>query len=249
MNAETMRLFHVSDLHFGMEDRNALDWFAARVAAERPDGVVVSGDLTMRARHSEFEAACRWLSALDAPVFLGIGNHDLPYFNPIERFAAPYRRFRKLAEAVAHDVLLDDLAIVFLKTTARAQWLRLNWSKGRITRAALQRTLTEIDTTARGHRVIVCAHHPLVEAGTQGTALTTGGPQAMEALARRGVLAVLSGHVHDPFDREVETTSGTIRTIGAGTLSERIRETPPSFNEIRLDGTAITTIVRTMDDR
>ncbi|MAW99120.1 MAG: metallophosphoesterase, partial [Sphingomonas sp.] len=44
------RLFHVSDLHFGAEDRSALHWFARLVTDERPDAVIVTGDLTMRAR-------------------------------------------------------------------------------------------------------------------------------------------------------------------------------------------------------
>ena len=64
----TIRLFHVSDLHFGAEDPVALAWFAACVAAEQPEAVVMTGDLTMRARPSEFEAGGSWLRALGVPV-------------------------------------------------------------------------------------------------------------------------------------------------------------------------------------
>jgi hypothetical protein len=46
------------------------------------------------------------------------------------------------------------------------------------------------------------------------------------------VSAVLSGHVHDPFDLQVETENGPIRIIGAGTLSERTRATLPSYNRL-----------------
>ncbi len=52
-----IRLFHVSDIHFGAEDAAALDWFAALVRDEQPDAVIMTGDLTMRARAREFEAA------------------------------------------------------------------------------------------------------------------------------------------------------------------------------------------------
>jgi hypothetical protein len=48
------------------------------------------------------------------------------------------------------------------------------------------------------------------------------------------VLGVLSGHVHDPFDILEDTPAGPVRMIGAGTLSQRLRSTPPSFNETRL---------------
>ena len=47
----TITLFHASDLHFGKEDRRALDWFADCVRSEKPDAVAITGDLTMRARH------------------------------------------------------------------------------------------------------------------------------------------------------------------------------------------------------
>jgi len=74
------RLFHVSDVHFGREDRAALDWFAARVREEQPDAVIVTGDLTMQARAKEFSAAAQWLKGLGRPVTVEVGNHDLPWF-------------------------------------------------------------------------------------------------------------------------------------------------------------------------
>ena len=52
-----MKLFHVSDVHFGAEDRAAIAWFAACVADEKPEAVVMTGDLTMRAKPEEFRAA------------------------------------------------------------------------------------------------------------------------------------------------------------------------------------------------
>ena len=52
----SMKLFHVSDVHFGAEDPAALDWFAQCVADESPDAVIMTGDLTMRARTREFDA-------------------------------------------------------------------------------------------------------------------------------------------------------------------------------------------------
>jgi 3',5'-cyclic AMP phosphodiesterase CpdA len=229
----TFTLFHASDLHFGKEDRSALDWFAECVARERPDAVAITGDLTMRARHHEFAACCDWILALDVPVTVEVGNHDLPYFNLIERFAMPYRRIRKIERLVEREIDFAGLAIVPLKTTARAQW-RLNWSRGRVGRGPLSKTLTAVAVQPAGGMVLVTAHHPLVEAGTTGKALTMGGNRALAALARAGVAAVLTGHVHDPFDLVQHTPEGPIRMIGAGTLSQRIRSTPPSFNELTI---------------
>ncbi|MDF8333559.1 metallophosphoesterase family protein [Novosphingobium cyanobacteriorum] len=234
------RIFHISDLHFGLEDRHALAWVADCIARERPDAVAITGDLTMRARHREFAAACDWIRALDVPVTVEVGNHDLPYFNLAERFLDPYRRFRTIEGLVEREIDLPGLAIVSLRTTARAQW-RINWSKGTVSSRALGHTLAAIDALPTNTRALVACHHPLVEAGTRGKALTRGGSRALAELARRNVAAVLSGHVHDAFDLVHDTPNGPVRMIGAGTLSLRTRTTPPSFNELAIgpDGIAV----------
>ena len=231
------RIFHLSDIHFGLEDTAMLAWVKQRIADERPDAVAITGDLTMRARFREFAAATAWVASLDLPVTVEVGNHDLPYFNLPERFFDPYRRFRAIESLIERVIPLPGVAIVPLKTTARAQW-RLNWSKGWVTGDALRETLDRIDALPPGTMALVAAHHPLVETGTHGTALTRGGQRAMEEFAKRPVLAVLSGHVHDPFDLEHQTSAGPVRMIGAGTLSKRIRSTPASFNDLLIaDGT------------
>lgn len=240
-----MRLFHISDLHFGLEDRDALAWFRECVRREQPDAVLITGNLTMRARSREFAAACDWIMSLDLPVTVEVGNHDLPYFNPVARFLHPYRRIRRIEALVERELDFRNLAVVPLKTTARAQW-RLDWSKGWVTRKALARTLAAIDALPRGTQILVTAHHPLTEAGTKGRALTRGGGAALAALADRGVAAVLTGHVHDAFDLIADTPAGPIRMIGAGTLSRRIRSTPPSFNELRISGGEISVRVRNL---
>ncbi len=241
-----VKLFHLSDIHFGLEDRQALDWAAECIAREAPTAVAITGDLTMRARSREFKAACEWVIDLKAPVTVEVGNHDLPYFNLIERFFDPYRRFHAIKALIEREIDLPGLAIVPLKTTARAQW-RLNWSKGWVTPKALARTLKAIDALPEGTRVLVTAHHPLVEAGTRGSALTRGGERALAALAQRKVLAVLSGHVHDAFDLTHRTVNGPVRMIGAGTLSQRIRSTPPSFNELTVTGDDVKVQVRNLE--
>jgi hypothetical protein len=126
---------------------------------------------------------------------------------------------------------------------------RLNWSKGWVSRSALRSCLAAIDALPAGTRALVAVHHPLREVGTRGTALTMNGLRALTELARRpAVLGVLSGHVHDPFDIIEDTPAGPVRMIGAGTLSRRLRSTPPSFNEIGWDGATLTVRVRSLDE-
>lgn len=240
-------IFHLSDIHFGLEDNRALDWVQREIAERRPDAVAITGDLTMRARHREFAAAARWINALAAPVTVDVGNHDLPYFNPFERFFDPYRRFHGLEEKLECEIDLPGLAIVPLRTTARMQ-PRLNWSKGWVTGAALEKCLAAVDRLPTGTSALVTVHHPLREVGTAGTALTRHGAMALAELAKRPVVAVLSGHVHDPFDIMEETANGPVRMIGAGTLSKRTRSTPPSFNEVAWDGERLTVRARNLSE-
>ena len=241
-----MRLFHVSDVHFGREDPLAIGWFEELVKAEQPDAVVMTGDLTMRARHHEFAAGLGWLQRLGVPVTVEVGNHDLPYFNPIDRFFRPYHRMTAIKRMVEQPLDLPGVAIVPLVTTARAQW-RLNWSKGKVSKGALGRALALLAQVPEGKLVFVACHHPLIEPETRASARTHRGAEALAALAAAGAHAVLTGHVHDPFDIAHTIDGQTIRMIGAGTLSERTRTTPPSFNEIRIDGGKFDVLVRAMD--
>jgi 3',5'-cyclic AMP phosphodiesterase CpdA len=245
--AEPLVLFHLSDLHFGLEDRKALAWVESCIADEKPAAVAITGDLTMRARRREFHAATDWITAIGRPVTVEVGNHDLPYFNLVERFTDPYRRFRGMERLVEREIALPGIALIPLKTTARAQW-RFPWSNGWITGTALRETLAAIDALPAGTRAIVTAHHPLTERRQDGKLLTRGGNEALGELAKRGVLAVLSGHVHDAFDMMADTAHGPLRMIGAGTLSRRIRSTPPSFNQITLSGAMIDVKVRNLAD-
>lgn len=239
-------LFHFSDIHFGLEDRRALAWAELCIAREKPVAICVTGDLTMRARQREFRAACDWISSLGPPVTVEVGNHDMPYFNLFERFTNPYRRFRAIESLLERQLDLPGVAIVPLKTTTRAQW-RFPWSNGWVTDRALAETLAAIDALPAGQQVIVTAHHPLTERDPKGKRLTINGTAAMEALAERGVLAILTGHVHDAFDILQPTPAGTLRMIGAGTLSKRVRSTPPSFNELTIDENGIHVRVRNLE--
>jgi 3',5'-cyclic AMP phosphodiesterase CpdA len=239
-------LFHASDLHFGAEDSEALDWFVEQVAKEAPKAVVITGDLTMRARSREFAAAQNWLAGLGVPVLIEPGNHDLPYFNPVRRIWRPYGRVMRLQEQLHDGVTLDGVHLVSLPTTARAQW-RLNWSKGKVGRRALHDAVLSLEAAEPQMCRIVLTHHPLIEAATQSSGRTTGGRAALEAIAAAGAHAVLSGHVHDPFDKDVTTAHGPVRLIGAGTLSERVRSSRPSFNRITVTDGALSTHVRVMN--
>jgi len=238
------RLFHVSDLHFGREDRAALRWFAGLVHDEKPDAIICTGDLTMRARKAEFAAAADWLKKLGVPVTIEPGNHDLPYFNPLARLLDPYRRYRAVEALVERPIALPGLLVVPLKTTARLQLRNLSW--GRVSRSGLKAALEMLAEKPASVVAIIACHHPLIRAGFSGHGETRHGAEALALLAEAGADAVVSGHVHDPFDVAHHEAGRVIRLIGAGTLSERLRATRPSFNELRVAAGRLEVIPRVM---
>src|SRR5690606_20804249 len=145
-----------------------------------------------------------WLESLKRPVTVEVGNHDLPYFNPWARVVTPYKRYRALEQMIERPLDVHRATIVPPETAARFQW-RFNWSKGHVSDRALGDTLGGLAAVPRGNVVLVACHHPLVEAGTRGTADTRGGEAALNALVTAGAHGVLTGHVHDPFEIEHRT--------------------------------------------
>jgi len=227
------RLFHISDVHFGVEDRAALAEVARAVADERPDAVICTGDLTQRAKHSEYAAAREWFAALGVRIVLQPGNHDMPYYNPWERFTDPFRRYRALEGAVGSVLESPDVVLVPLLTTVPAQW-RFPWSDGVVKPPALAQTVAALARLSDDPRhKLVIAHHPLLGPDDTRANPTIGGDAAFAALAAAGADAALSGHVHVPIDEARERGGHAMRMIGAGTLSTRLRHgAPPSYRVV-----------------
>ncbi|WP_116091205.1 metallophosphoesterase family protein [Sphingomonas crusticola] len=238
------RLFHVSDLHFGREDQAAVRWFADLVQAEQPDAVICTGDLTMRARKAEFVAAAEWLKSLNVPVTVEPGNHDLPYFNPLARMLDPYRRYHIVEAAIERPLELPGVLIVPLKTTARFQFRNLSY--GRVSHSGLKVALEMLANKPAGAVAIVACHHPLIRTGFVGHGDTRRGKDALALLAEAGADAVVSGHIHDAFDVLHEQSGRKVRLLGAGTLSERLRTTRPSFNELHVEDGQMEVVNRLM---
>ena len=88
-------LLHVSDLHFGRVPQGMTEALVAVARQIAPDVLVVSGDLTQRARIEEFEQARAFLDQLPYPRIVIPGNHDVPLFNPYGRFVERLSRFRR----------------------------------------------------------------------------------------------------------------------------------------------------------
>lgn len=236
----TIRLAHLSDIHFGGENIPAVAAATEMLNAGNFDLVVVSGDLTRYAEVAEFEAASAWLARIEAPKLVTPGNHDAPYLDWAERVFRPFRRYeRRIGPAPAQAHLGGGFAVRGLNTARGAQ-PRINWSKGQISRRQVAAAVAWFgDSHPECIRIVTC-HHPLTEMiGGPMTARVWGGPAAARDFAEAKVDLVLSGHIHAPFLWPYAFGDGKTYAVGAGTLSTRERGAPASFNVIEIEGAAI----------
>jgi 3',5'-cyclic AMP phosphodiesterase CpdA len=231
---------HLSDLHFGAEIPAVVEALAADVAAARPDLVVVSGDLTQRARSREYRAAAAFFRSLPAPVFAVPGNHDVPAYDLIGRFTDPWRRWRRLIAAEHEPVWTDaEVAIVGLNT-ARRGGFDLEWEQGRVGRRRLARLEAKLAVLPPEPFRIVVAHHPFAApAASPGAPLVGGVVAAMRAFVRHRVQMVLSGHLHLPdiaHARDLPEGTSLLLVQGSSATSHRLRGAPNAWNRITIAG-------------
>lgn len=232
----TIRLAHLSDIHFGGENEAAVAAAAERLTREHFDLVIVSGDLTRYGEDWEFEKAKAWLDGLPEQRLVTPGNHDAPYLAWIERVFTPFRRFERWIGAAPAQTWLGGGFAVRGVNTARGAQPRLNWSKGQISLRQAHEAAAWFDDQARDCVRIVVVHHPLIEMlGGPMTAKVWGGEAAAKAFAEAKVDLVLSGHIHAPFTWPYPYGDGRTYAVGAGTLSVRERGVPPGFNIVEVE--------------
>jgi len=239
----TVRIAHVSDIHFGGELRDAVAAAAPAIAEFDPALIAVTGDITLNGLPREFAAAQAWLEQLKHPLTVTPGNHDTPYWNLPLRALTPFARYRRYIGAPDSDrVDLPGLTFRALNS-ARGGQPRLDWSKGAIN----LRRLAAIDwgRPAKGSIRVFACHHPLID--LEGAPVTGGvrrGDKALEILTLAGVELVLTGHVHVPFALPMTEAGHRCYAVGAGTLSQRTRGVPPSFSTIVADEQVIEVTIR-----
>lgn len=226
-----MRLIHLSDLHFGALSPGLEAPLAARVRALAPDLIVVSGDLTQRARAGQFAAARAFLADLGAEVIAVPGNHDIPLLNPLGRMFWPWRAYDRGWSPVREPVWQNDQVVVACVNTADP-WA---WKRGRITARQLDR-LAEVFATAGPRARIVAMHHPLEHQPDEAQWLMAGAAKALRRLPQIGAQIVLSGHIHLSHAGPFVAAPGLI-FVQAGTgLSHRRRAEANAFNLLDLSG-------------
>jgi 3',5'-cyclic AMP phosphodiesterase CpdA len=242
-----LRIFHVSDLHFGRPAVPAhIAALEAHVERERYDVVAVSGDLSQRARAGEFQRAAVFLrdAARVSRTIVVPGNHDVAWWKAplgIGDDASIYDTYRKYVSPDLEPVLRVDDApgaagatFVGINTSQGVIPQTLTWNVrdisiiGHVRRSQIERAAREFAAAPAGHlRVIVMHHNPVKGELSQRHGLKHT-PRVLGAFAEIGVDLVLCGHDHQEAVHAIgETKRGTVVST-AGTVSSRSRGGRPS---------------------
>ncbi|HEY0956323.1 MAG TPA: metallophosphoesterase [Roseateles sp.] len=191
------RVLQVSDTHFGTQRAVAVAALQQLCGMLRPDLLLVTGDITQRARASEFAAARAFFDALDVPARLIVpGNHDIPLFDLFARTFAPHgRHVRAFGDALEGEFERDDLLLVALNTTRR--WRHV---QGQVSAAQIARVEARMAAARPGQLRLVAVHQPVAALLDEDVGnLLRGHEQAVLRWAAAGVDAVVGGHIHLPY--------------------------------------------------
>ena len=260
-----VRIFHVSDLHFGRPvDAALIEAIEEHIEHDRYDVIAVSGDLSQRARAGEFQRASVFLrdAARVSRVITVPGNHDVAWWRSpmmIRGAAVIYEPYRRYVNRELEPVLrVPGATLVGLNTAQGVSSRTLTWNMrdisiiGDLRPSQVERAEAEFNASPPGDARVIVMHHNPVKGELSGRHGLKHTRRILGAFATIGVDVVCCGHDHQEAIHFVEhTRRGTVIST-AGTVSNRSRGgRPSSVNVVTIGRTEIgvRTLVWSSGDR
>ena len=221
---------HLSDLHFGREDRDVVDALIAQIQQIQPQVIAVSGDFTQRARRGQFRRARAFLDALPFPALVVPGNHDVPLFNVFARMFDPLGGYRRHITTDLTPAFSDDTVVLVGMDTTKPASVK----QAKVHAHDVARICAYVQPFAESVVRILVAHHPF----------EPGAGSALEGLTHGGIDVFLTGHLHvssaghTASRHNVAGRSALVVEAGTAT-STRLRGETNAFNVLTVESTAI----------
>lgn len=236
----TTTLLQISDAHFGTEQPPVVEALLQLAREQSPNVVVFSGDITQRARRSQFGAARAFIDRLKPRALVAIpGNHDIPLFNIAARVFTPYANYaRAFGADLEPEFEAAHLLVIGVNTTRPRRH-----KDGELSPEQIDRVTQRLRRADAAQLRVVVVHQPVlaIRASDEDN-LLDGHEEAVPAWAAAGGDIIMGGHIHLPYVHSMRTTfpflPRDIWTVQAGTsVSSRLREgIANSINLIRCDG-------------
>ena len=214
-----MLIAHLSDVHFGrIAHPEIVELLVAEINARGVDLVVVSGDLTQRARRGQYQQARAMLDAFTAPTLVVPGNHDVyAYWYPLGRLFLPLRRYRRyITDDLTPTFEHGDVAVLGINSA-------YGWTikGGRLRRQELDAIESYFSEVSASFKVLVVHHHLLQLQELGNHDVMRRAQQALRLASQVGVDLVLCGHLHVSHVEPVELDPAGHRLVivSAGTAT------------------------------
>ncbi|WP_168397314.1 metallophosphoesterase family protein [Acinetobacter indicus] len=234
-------ILHLSDLHFGTEKPVCMAAIRQFCLEHQAEAIVVSGDLTQRARFKQFYDCKQFLDSLERPYLVVPGNHDIPLFDLWTRFVNPFARYQLFFGKMETVLETEHFFLIGLNSIRRRYHTR-----GHISLAQIQ-LVDQILAAAPAHKIkLIAAHQPFYTPpddphGVKDCPML--GKMALESWSQHGLFGLLHGHLHQSAVYDLNQiyhlqASHPVLDIHAGTaLSYRLyHRFNNSFNVIHDSG-------------
>jgi len=230
-------LLQISDPHFGTEQLFVQRALVSLCRSIAPDVVVVSGDITQRARRTQFSLARAFISQLGAAHVLTLpGNHDIPLFNLLARCLYPYANYSREFGSDLEPSYEDDTALIICVNTTRPS----RHKDGEVSKQQIAAVAERLRGAAKNQLRIVVTHQPVHVIDRHDIRnLLHGREAAVRAWIEAGVDIIMGGHIHLPHVRPLadrfDNLPRSAWSVQAGTaVSYRVRDNVPnSVNVVR----------------
>jgi 3',5'-cyclic AMP phosphodiesterase CpdA len=246
----TFSIVHLSDPHFGrVADLAQIEAVEELVPDLEPRLIVLSGDLTQRSRHGEYQAAKALVRELErtAPVFVIPGNHDVQWWwRPFIPFGSQikYRKYtRYFGPVLAPTLKIPEAVVAGALTSHGVAWGSLTWRlrdiavKGHLPKAQIERARRVFASAGPDQARILVVHHNVLRGEISERMGLARWRQAQRRIVESGADVVLCGHDHQ---EKADVLDGRVVVSTAGTLSTRSRGGRPSvFNRVVVEESAI----------
>lgn len=222
-----IRILHISDLHFGRIHPPAIESLQQVLLRQEKkiDLIVMTGDWTQRARLSQFKEAANFIAQVQAPILTVPGNHDIPLYNVMMRWFAPFYQYNRYIDPHTKSVFLSDKLVIVGVSTVHPR----RAVEGTLTVKDVDRVQKYFSQASPAAVKVIACHHPIVEPSGKIELRP-------ESLAHR-ILdlkpdIILSGHSHLHRVESVATKNGnSVLHISAGSaLSSRLRGEANNFH-------------------